>query len=48
MIKALSPYGLRGKKLRDAEHKSAWQEKAREYMNKCLEYFDTKVLPKMK
>jgi hypothetical protein len=48
MIEALSPHGLRSKQLRDSEHKSAWQEKSRQYMQKCLEYFETNVLPKMK
>ncbi|MBW2170906.1 MAG: acetoin utilization protein AcuC [Deltaproteobacteria bacterium] len=47
MTEPLSAQGLRGKKLRDAEHRSAWQEKSRHYMQKCLEYFETNVFPKI-
>jgi hypothetical protein len=47
MLERLSAQGLRGKKLRDTEHKSAWQEKSREYMKKCLEYFHKNGLPKI-
>jgi maltooligosyltrehalose synthase len=47
MIEPLSAQGFRGKKLRDAEHRSAWQEKSRHYMQKCLEYFEANVSPKI-
>jgi acetoin utilization protein AcuC len=47
MLEPLSAQGLRGKKLRDTEHRSPWQEKSRRYMEKCIEYFETSVLPKM-
>jgi acetoin utilization protein AcuC len=48
MLKPLSAQGSRGKKLRDTEHQSPWQEKSRHYMKKCLEYLGANVFPKIK
>jgi acetoin utilization protein AcuC len=48
MVKPLSAVGHRGKKLRDPEHRTPWQEKCRRRMQECLEYLETNVFPKIK
>lgn len=48
MVKPLSAWNWRDEKLRDHEHLSRWQKKCRPRMEKCLEYLETKVFPKIK
>ena len=48
MLERLSAQGCRGNKLRDSEHQSPWHEKCRSWMEKCLEYVETNVFPKIR
>ncbi|NVL91229.1 MAG: acetoin utilization protein AcuC [Desulfobacterales bacterium] len=48
MVSPLSALGHRGRKLRDPEHQSEWQEKCRRCMEECVEYLETTVFPKIK
>lgn len=47
MVRPLYALGHRGRKLRDPEHQSEWQEKCRRRMEKCVEYLETTVFPKI-
>ena len=48
MVRPLSAQGRRDQKLRDPKHRSPWQERCRRHMQKCLEYLETNVFPKIK
>ncbi|NVM23300.1 MAG: acetoin utilization protein AcuC [Desulfobacterales bacterium] len=47
MVRHRAALGGPGKRLRDPEHKSPWQEQCLKHMQECLRYLEKRVFPKI-